>query len=303
MKFGSHLYGTATPESDTDFKGVALPTREQVLLGRIPKHAEMCSTGASHCKNTKDDVDTEVFILHQFIKLALEGQTVALDMLHAPAEMLTRSTPLWREIVLHRKRFYSKNVHSFIGYAMGQAAKYGVKGSRLNAAQQVYDWLAAQDPGARLSECNFGDFPCGEHIDFLGNPINTVDVCGRKIQTTVRTGYARDVVGHFLDNYGERARQAARDEGIDWKALSHAFRAAYQMRELFTAGTITFPRPEAEFLTKVKTGQLRYLEIAPVLEDLIDEVKELKEQSRLPEKPDVGFWERLLIGAVEENVL
>jgi len=37
MIFGSHLYGTNTPDSDTDYKGIFLPSREQVFLGKIPK--------------------------------------------------------------------------------------------------------------------------------------------------------------------------------------------------------------------------------------------------------------------------
>jgi len=35
MAFGSHLYGTSTPESVLDYKGVFLPSKEQVLLGQI----------------------------------------------------------------------------------------------------------------------------------------------------------------------------------------------------------------------------------------------------------------------------
>ncbi len=37
MKFGAHLYGTATPDSDVDYKGIFLPTKEELLLGRVPK--------------------------------------------------------------------------------------------------------------------------------------------------------------------------------------------------------------------------------------------------------------------------
>ena len=37
LVFGSRLYGTSTPESDKDFKGVFLPSREEILLGKIPK--------------------------------------------------------------------------------------------------------------------------------------------------------------------------------------------------------------------------------------------------------------------------
>jgi len=32
MVFGSHLYGTATEKSDRDFKGIFLPTAEEILF-------------------------------------------------------------------------------------------------------------------------------------------------------------------------------------------------------------------------------------------------------------------------------
>ena len=83
MKFGSHLYGTATPDSDLDYKGVFLPTKEQIYLGNIPKSNSHSTkqTSIEGVKNSNDDVDTEIYSLHYFIKLACEGQTVALDML------------------------------------------------------------------------------------------------------------------------------------------------------------------------------------------------------------------------------
>lgn len=31
MVFGAHLYGTATPESDLDYKGIFLPAKEELL--------------------------------------------------------------------------------------------------------------------------------------------------------------------------------------------------------------------------------------------------------------------------------
>ena len=85
--FGSHLYGTDTPDSDQDFKGIFLPTKEQIFLGKIPKSINE-NTKKGEGKNTADDVDTEIYSLHYFLKLACEGQTVSLDMLHAPDNMI-----------------------------------------------------------------------------------------------------------------------------------------------------------------------------------------------------------------------
>ena len=56
MKFGAHLYGTATADSDVDYKGIFMPTKEEVLLGRIPK-SHSHSTGQDESRNTKNDID------------------------------------------------------------------------------------------------------------------------------------------------------------------------------------------------------------------------------------------------------
>lgn len=140
--FGSRLYGTDTPESDTDYKSVFLPTVDEILTGRIPKSITM-STGKHNDKNTKDDVDHESFSLHYFMQLLYQGQTVALDMLHGNVEEVT--TPMWRELKEHKHEFYTKNMKAFVGYARKQAAKYGVKGSRLDAAREALAFLLTQE--------------------------------------------------------------------------------------------------------------------------------------------------------------
>ena len=94
MKFGAHLYGTATSDSDLDYKGIFLPTKEQLLLGCVPK-SHNYSTGKDYSRNTKNDVDTELYSLHYFIKLACAGQTVAMDMLHAPDSMILKKSKIF----------------------------------------------------------------------------------------------------------------------------------------------------------------------------------------------------------------
>ena len=54
--FGSHLYGTNTLTSDTDYKGIFIP-HKQDLLKNIASHHISYSTGKSDSKNTKDDID------------------------------------------------------------------------------------------------------------------------------------------------------------------------------------------------------------------------------------------------------
>ncbi len=301
IMFGSHLYGTDTPDSDRDYKGIFLPTKENLMLGEIPK-SHSHTTGQGHSKNTNEDIDIEIYSLHYFIELACKGETVALDMLHAPDNMIIEKTEIWDRIVADRDRFYTKNLKSFVGYARKQASKYGVKGSRLNDSKRVLDFLKSTDGDKRLKEV-WDELPKGEHIHFLPenkNGIREYEVCGRKLQETTTVNYTKSVIQLFYDNYGARAVQAATNQGIDWKAISHALRAAMQVKEILSTGTIIFPLKECDYLKKVKLGKLDYLsEVAPKLENLMDELELLSKKSDLPEKVDRKYWNNFLTKEIE----
>ncbi|WWS23928.1 hypothetical protein vBKpnAMK2_00279 [Klebsiella phage vB_Kpn_AM_K2] len=106
--FGSHLYGTSTPESDVDFKEIFVPHPRDILMCQAMNHTNR-NTNNSATKNTKDDIDHELFSLKYFFKLAADGETVALDMLHTPSELVVASDlpEVWKFIQDNRARFYT----------------------------------------------------------------------------------------------------------------------------------------------------------------------------------------------------
>jgi hypothetical protein len=299
--FGSHLYGTNNEGSDTDYKGVFMPTKEQIYLGKIPKSITV-NTKTGDGKNTNTDVDIEFYSLHYFIHLACEGETVALDMLHAPKWALCIETSEWDRIIANRHLFYTRNLKAFVGYARKQASKYGIRGSRLNAAKDVLEFCKSTNPELRVRNV-WESLPIGEHI-YKHEPddkgIRMYEVCGRKIGDTTTVGFLNDTIQHFYNNYGARAEQAANNEGIDWKAVSHAIRAAYQVKQILTEGTVTFPLREALYIRNVKEGKFNYRdEVAPVLEELMDEVELLSKNSILPDTVNRKFWDNFLMEEVE----
>lgn len=314
MKFGSHLYGTATESSDTDYKGIFLPSEREIFLGQIPKSINETTkkTSGLGIKNTSEDVDTEIYSLHYFIRLACEGQTVALDMLHAPDNMLLHTSEVWDKIIENRDKFYTRNLKAFIGYARKQAAKYGVKGSRLNDAKVFIDLLKefnASYPKDVIHLSKLDDLwdkiPSTEHIKFVGkdsNGIDLVQVCGKTFGRTSKIDYVLPIIENFYTIYGARAQAAANNEGIDWKAISHALRAAYQVREILTEKTITFPLKEREYLLAVKKGELLYNEVSLCLESLMTEIEELSTKSSLPDHADVKFWDDFIVKTVRDYI-
>ena len=306
---GSHLYGTNTIKSDKDYCGVFLPTKEQILLNKIPKTINKNIKISKGIKNSKEDIDEELYSLHYFIKLACEGQTKVLDMLHAPRNMILEKNSIWDRIVANRDKFYTKNLKAFIGYARRQASKYGIKGSRLNAVKTVIDFLESVNSINELIKLStvWSSLPTGEHlyhIETNDNGVRQYQVCGKILQETVTIDYALSICQRFYDSYGARAQLAKENKGIDWKAISHAIRAALQVEELLKDNTITFPLKEAVFLRDVKEGKLDYINVvSPYLEELMERVEILSKESTLPDKPNFKFWDKFIIQTIEGCIL
>lgn len=303
MLFGSHLYGTDTTESDRDYKGIFMPAAPEIFLSKIPKSVQLGTPSDPNRKNTAEDVDYEAYSLHYFVELACKGETVALDMLHAPKSAVLESSLTWSSLVSQREKFYTKNLRSLVGYARRQAAKYGVKGSRLADARKVLAILDHASPEARIGDL---DLPELEHARWLPpdekTGVRCYQACGKMPQETATAFHYLDTMRWFVEKYGHRAQLAEQNQGIDWKAISHAFRAAYQVRYILIDRGFEYPLPETEHLKRVKAGAIPFAEAGSALEDLIAEVEELSLNSPLPEKADRGYWNRWLVSQVGEEV-
>jgi predicted nucleotidyltransferase len=137
--FGSHLYGTNDENSDMDYKRIVIPDKRDVILGRVFKSRHE-NTKSGDGKNTRDDTDVETISLHYFFKLLCEGQTMALDILHAEPED-GKDTDVWRALRENREMFYTSKMSAFMGYAQHQAAKYGLRSGRLGNVREVIKFL------------------------------------------------------------------------------------------------------------------------------------------------------------------
>lgn len=297
--FGSRLYGMSTPNSDMDFKGIYLPSLKELISKTDQKTYSKKSNKEDNKKNTSLDFDTQIFSLQHFIKLACNGETEPIDMLHVPKQMLSVDSVIWEELTKNRQKFYSKNMKGLIGYVRKQASRYGVRGSRINALEKVLNFLKSVrvcEQHVRLHEI-VNLLPEGEHIHFfLQEDPPMYQVCGRKLQLTVTIEYATNVLQKVYDSYGSRAKLAAENQGIDWKAIAHAMRVAHEMKCIATIGDIVFPLSIAKDLTEIKMGLRDYnTEILPIMETLIDQAEDAIDRSDLPDEVDREFWNKFLL--------
>jgi hypothetical protein len=119
-------------------------------------------------------------------------------------------------------------------------------------------------------------------------------VNGKMYQSTNTVQYTIVRLQQMYDGYGHRAKLAEQNEGVDWKAMSHALRAGYQARDIYKMGDFSYPLKETEFLKQVKTGHLEFSQVGNELERLVAEIEMLSENSNLPEHVDTEFWNKWL---------
>lgn len=314
IKFGSHLYGTATPESDLDFKSVYIPDARSILLQRAKPTMNNHRPKGDGEKNYAGEVDEEAFGVQRFLGLVAEGQTVALDVLFAPEWAMTAPpSDEWREIVANRAKLLTRRSAAFLGYARQQANKYGIKGSRVAASRNALGLLEAgierHGAGAKL-QMLADDIKAqlGEHsslsIDTTphGQQVTLWEVCNRKMPLTASIKNARDIMARLVDEYGKRALMAETQQGVDWKALSHAVRVGNQAIELLSTGHVTFPLPNADYVRSIKQGRLLYQDVAAEIEDLLVRVEAAAAASSLPDAPDLEWIDDFVLRVHRDEV-
>jgi hypothetical protein len=316
LRTGSHLHGTATPASDLDLKAVYLPAARDILLQRVRPSVSEGRAKQLGERNRPDDVDREAYSLQRYLALLAEGQSIAIDMLFAPDWAMTRApAPLWREIQALSGRLVTRGASSFLRYCRQQANKYGIKGSRVAAARHALALLATAEAehgttaALETIAAGLADLARLEHVALVdrampgGVTIRHLEVCGRQISYRASLKTAREVVERLVEAYGQRALEAERDAGVDWKALAHAVRVGRSALELLGTGRIAFPLACAPRLRAIRAGTVPYAEVAGEIERLLEEVESTASVSPLPEAPDSGLIDGLVERAYRAQVL
>jgi len=317
IKFGSHLYGTNTETSDLDLKAIYLPTAQDIVLGRVKKTISTTRPKGFKERNNKDDVDIEIFSLDRFLQLLAEGQLVAIDMLFAPKEFQTfRSEDAWIFDHIYKNRFeiLNKDLSAIVGYAAHQAAKYGLKGHRVHAVQtsiKHFEWL---DGGEMKMKDAWSEFvkwsestgneniKISKYTDPVKGEEQYLEINSKKYSFHMRCKDVLEKLSRAQDEYGKRALQAADNQNLDWKALSHAVRVNGEGIELFKTGEITFPRPDRELLLKIKKGEMDYKEVAEMIEFGLEEIKIVQKTSMLRQEANKTWIDNFTFGIYRDII-
>lgn len=284
--YGSKLYGTNTPTSDTDLKTVYLPAIDDMLLG---KKLVATKTRVDEFNNPVPDkqsmpergIENEYIPFQTFVRDFVRGQTYAVEMAFG---VLTQgpSAPDFRSQIEFDiledmvARFANSEVYSMVGFAQKQTLDYVHRGERLNQAQSIRTELLKlvddlnrdgtfDATKVRLDTKLYG----GETVfDTLkratGLPeatttnnnrvMRTLELNGRSYVETTELSHLDLQLKKLIESYGDRTNAAAKTD-VDFKSLSHAVRVYQQAIEMLDTGKVTFPRPNAAELLMIKQGR------------------------------------------------
>ncbi len=297
---GSKLYRLDNAQSDTDYKGIFLPPREDCLLMRASRNVQ-AKSGEGAAK-----VEHESFALQEFLKLAANGEDIVVTMLHAAESDVIVGSPTFQFLRYNRSQFYTKRMVGSLGYAKSQATKYAMRADRMAAVERVIGLLEkAQAYGVgRLSQC-WEDLTEGEHVTKTESPNDrgtdkrVLDVAGKLLPATITPAYALDILCKLRDNYGDRVKAAKNIDGKDMKSISHSFRVGYQLLHVYQDGGFSYPLPESDFIRAVKESRLNYLDdkLDEKLNALITQVEALAEASTLPARVSQDWLDSIVLSA------
>jgi len=312
-QYGSKLYGTDNPNSDTDYKGIFIPSRDDVLLKRDIEHFNFNSND-NNTRNSKDDIDLQLFSIYKFFSLLKKGETGAMDILFSLFREDTQefNNRKYTDVIKENyKRFYNRNLHSFIGYCVGQSKVYNVRGERFNELHSFVKYFnqLAKEHGSEKLETMFpqideifSNHPY-KYINYLIAPTSRgtgevkdgkyVEVLGKRFLGTVTVNYFSERITEMEEQFGNRAKASAK--GVDFKALSHAVRVISEIEELIDDEFISFPLKNRVYVTSIKEGNELLEDVMEYIDERITTVQEKLELSNLPEKSDEKFMDELIL--------
>lgn len=326
-QYGSHLYGTHTENSDLDFRGVYIPTIDDLILHKdkdeINEELQIKITPGKHVDEDGDviwnpgfieykKVDIKIFSLQKFIQLCSKADTNALDLLFS----VNTDIPKWyqtntcnssetcitiADIYRNRHKLINTDrLESPITYAFKQATKYGLKGRRrsimlqiLEKAKLLSDIHTVEDIIPLIQNMFDDKYVRIDELDNKGKMEKYLFVCGVQHQFNLSIEKFKQRLQDKIDKEYTSQRTIDAADGNDWKALSHAIRVLFEVKQLIETGDIQFP--VHSIVRQIKLGQISREDIDNLFDTTFRDIMEQIKQNPLDWKYDEDFWDNFIL--------
>jgi predicted nucleotidyltransferase len=315
---GSHAYGTQTPESDIDRRGV--------FIAPDSFHA-----GMETVEQVADEKSDEVYYeLTRFFQLLEKNNPGALEILHSPADCIRYKHPAFD--LIDPRLFLSKLCEkSFCGYAEMQIRKArGLNKKMVNPQPEqrkhlrefchVLEAQGSVPLDEWLAEMGMDEKNCGlvavnhapstyalfhdarQNYRGIFSPKDDAAVVCSSVPIEARPvawlncnidAFKAHCRAHreywqWVEERNEQRYRTNQKHGLefDTKNIMHTFRLLDMALEIAREGVIRVRRPNARRLLEVRNGKFAYGEILTLAEERLHEIRVAFKNSTLPEEPD-----------------
>ncbi len=297
---GSLAYGTSTPNSDTDIRGVFSNSLNDLFLGKDNEQVVDTVT------------DTVLYSLQKIFNLLSQCNPNTIEILGLSDDQVIQTSPAWEMVRQNKDLFLSKRaVQTFGGYANSQLRRLETKKARETGQAQKEKYILGSIESAQdVFRQNYAKMDSDSMKLFIGpserEGFETEIKCDIHL-----TGYPlRDLTGmmneyHSIvrdyDKLGKRNEKAIAHEKLGKHAM-HLVRLYYMAFDILEKGEInTYRAKEHDLLMSIRNGE--YFEsdgITPKKSfyDMVDKLdarlKQDKETTLLPDEPDMKKIHHLL---------
>lgn len=340
VRHGSHAYGTNTPSSDEDYKGIVIPPK-QYYLGGLHRLEQM--------ELRAPDPDVVIYEIRKFFNLAMDSNPNIVEVLHTDPSDHFLVSPLGQKILDHKDDFLSKKIKfTFMGYGVSQLKRikthkrwilnpvdHEPTRAEFELPEQTpipADQLVAAEAEIRKELDRF-------QFDFIEGLEESKKIEVRATMENMLAELKITSEQHWMsaarkigldDNFialmqRERQYTGARREweqyqnwkktrnkgraeleykyGYDTKHAYHLVRLIRMCREVLTTGKVIVKRPDREELLAIRNGAWTYEQLMEFAEREEKELDALYLTSTaLPKSPDREKLDQLCIELVEESL-
>jgi predicted nucleotidyltransferase len=295
IRTGSHLYGTSVPESDEDFMGLFVaPKRYYLGLESIKEVNCNIVSKSADGKNDKDAVDSKLYELKNFVRLAASGNPNIIELFFAKEDNIVAANFIGRRLLHNKFLFPSMLVKQrFIGYAVGQLHKAKEKPENFDNLTMFQTFYDSTIDNKRIVEMAYIRHPVTEFMSFYSDHVS---IGGLNFNCNVKMRKVMDKVSTRIKNASHRQDMWTK-YGFDTKFMMHCMRLIVEGQELLETGKIEFPLQEKQLLLDIRTGKFAFDEIHEMIIARKDKLE--KSEGNLRTVPDFDKINELLIKLIE----
>lgn len=293
---GSLSYGTNTPDSDVDIRGIAANTQSDLL-------------GLSSFDQAIDNpTDTVVYGLNKIFKLMLDCNPNVIELLGLLPEHYIYIHPIAQELLDHKDLFISKKaIKSFAGYASQQLwrIKSVLKGSDMDAKErelQLYKTITNNMAHFHNKYHDFSDQDIVLYIDQSEQEEMETEIF---MDINLRHYPLRDYrsmwneMNNIVKDYDKIGkRNKKKDTTHLMKHMMHLIRLLIMGTEILATGEVhTYRCEEHELLMSIRNGSFGTVDddFWKLVNEYMTMFDEATAKTQLPEKPDYERANQLLI--------